>query len=286
MDAEGAGQGAGPLKPGSSDPGSAGGEVGYCRPPAEHRFKKGRSGNPGGRPRKQKPQVELPQGTHGPSERMANQLLLQEAYRQVVIREGDKVIELPAIQAVFRSMNVSAMKGNRLAQKMVAELVANVEEEHRLQQKSYFETVAEYKMNWEREFEELQRRGLPLPDPVPHPADIHIDYRTGKVRILGPFCPEEKAAWDKNLDRRAAAQEVVNECAQRSGRTRNPRMKEILLDEWHHEQLMFDIINDVLPERYKAVLKNRSYAEGASSPGKAREILAERRRAMKATRRP
>lgn len=30
-------------------------EVGYCRPPKKHRFRKGQSGNPGGRPRKPKP---------------------------------------------------------------------------------------------------------------------------------------------------------------------------------------------------------------------------------------
>ena len=55
-------------------------------------------------------------------------------------------------------------------------------------------------------------------------------------------------------------------------------MKEILLDEWHHEQLMFDIINDVMPDRYKAKLENRSYREGASRAGHARAMLAERRR--------
>jgi hypothetical protein len=255
--------------------------IGYRNPPAEHRFQKGRSGNPNGRPRKQKPQVQLPTGTHGPSERLGNQLLLEEAYRPVTIREGDKVIELPAIQAVFRSMNVSAMKGNRLAQKMVAELVANVEEEHRKQQQSYFEAVAEYKMDWEREFEALKKRGLPLPDPVPHPDDIHVDYRTGTVRIAGPFCPEEKATWDKSLERRAAAQEAVTNSSDRYKCSRNPRLKELYLDEWHSEQLMFDIINDAMPERYKATLENRSYRESASRPGKASEIMAEKRRWMK-----
>ena len=43
-------------------------EVGYGRPPAEHRFRKGRSGNPRGRPRRD-PRALPPVGqTVGPSE--------------------------------------------------------------------------------------------------------------------------------------------------------------------------------------------------------------------------
>jgi hypothetical protein len=33
--------------------------------------------------------------------------------------------------------------------------------------------------------------------------------------------------------------------------------------------MMFDIINDSMPERYKAKLQNRSYREGATREGKA-----------------
>ena len=135
--------------------------VGYRNPPAAHRFRKGQSGNPNGRPRKKKPQVVLREGTHGAAERLGNQLLLEEAYRPVVLREGDKVIEMPAIQAVFRAMNVAAMKGNRLTQKMVAEMVANVEEEHRKLQQDYFETMATYKMDCEREIARCRSLGFP-----------------------------------------------------------------------------------------------------------------------------
>ncbi len=36
---------------------------------------------------------------------------------------------------------------------------------------------------------------------------------------------------------------------------------------------MFDILNDIVPPRYKAKLENRSYAEGASREGEALEEL-------------
>lgn len=241
--------------------------VGYRNPPAEHRFQKGRSGNPNGRPRKQKPQVQLPTGTHSPSERLGNQLLLEEAYRPVTVREGETVIELPAIQAVFRSMTLAAMKGNRLTQKMIAELVAGVEEEHRLLQKSYFEATADYKMKWEQEIERCRRLGLPEPTPVPHPDDIRVDFRNGTVSIEGPLCEDEKAALNRMIDRRNAAQEEVTYCANEYRKTRSPRMKEILLGDWIAEQRIFDIINDKLPSRYKVTLENRNFAHSVSNEG-------------------
>jgi hypothetical protein len=250
--------------------------VGYGNPPVEHRFKKGQSGNPRGRPRKPKAAPDLPLGSHGPSERLGSKLLLQEAYRPVVVREGDKVIELPAIQAVFRAMNVSAMKGNRLAQKMVAELVAGVEEEHRLLRTSFFETAATYKLNWEQEIARCRQLGLPVPSPVPHPDDIHIDVRTGTAKIEGPMTDDEKAEWDRHLARRAEAQKEVTYYATKYRRTRNPKMKELLLEGWLHEQRIFDIINDKLPSRYKLKLENRTYVEGASREGQTMTAAAKR----------
>jgi hypothetical protein len=49
------------------------------------------------------------------------------------------------------------------------------------------------------------------------------------------------------------------------------------LKEWHWEQRMFDILNDIVPKRYKAKLENRSYREGASQAGKALEELRAKR---------
>ncbi len=95
-------------------------EVGYGKPPAHKQFRRGRSGNPGGRPR-------------GMTARRAWALALKEAYRPVTVREGDKVLTLPAIQAVLRSQVALAAKGNGPAQRALIETIQAIEKERAVQ---------------------------------------------------------------------------------------------------------------------------------------------------------
>ncbi len=250
-------------------------EVGYGKPPAEHRFQKGQSGNPNGRPKGSKNQPRVNTG-HGM--RAAEEYLRLEAYRPVTIREGDKVVELPAIQAVFRAMGVSAMKGNRFAQKTMAELVTDLERRDAEARLELFEVMFEYKQRWDKEIERCRKNDLPLPEPVPHPDDIILNTRTGEVRIEGPETKEQKAFYDQALKRRQEAQEEVSYFADKYRRSRSEKHKAMWLEEWHWEQRMFDIINDSLAPRYKAKLKDRSYREGASRAGETLKAFVEDRK--------
>jgi Family of unknown function (DUF5681) len=90
--------------------------VGYGKPPTHTRFRKGRSGNPGGRP-------------HGMTARRATALALKELYRLVPVREGDKLIKMPAIQLVLRSKVALAAKGNGPAQRALFEIARVLEKE-------------------------------------------------------------------------------------------------------------------------------------------------------------
>jgi len=94
--------------------------VGYGKPPVHSRFRKGRSGNPGGRPRQ------------AATER-AKALALQEAYRTVTVKEGGRARALPAIQAVLRSQIALAVKGNGPAQRALIAAVHALEQERAME---------------------------------------------------------------------------------------------------------------------------------------------------------
>ena len=245
-------------------------KVGYGRPPLEHRFRSGQSGNPRGRPRgaSNKPKVDTGMGMRG-----AEAYLRAEAYRMVTLREGDKVIELPAIQAVFRAMGVSAMKGNRFAQRTIAEMITKVEQEDFASRLEAFGTWVEYKREWDAAIERAENAGIEPPCPIPHPDDVILDPHTGGVAFTGPLTKEARDRLDEALKRRAEAQENVNYFAEKYRKTRSMDLKARYLEEWHFEQRMFDIINDTVSKRYKARLENRSYKEGASRSGTALEEL-------------
>ena len=78
------------------------------------KFQKGQSGNPTGRRR------------YTDSQR-GKQLLLEEANRLVTIREGEKKLRIPAVQAALRSLFFAAMKGNTSAQRMVLNALGEIE---------------------------------------------------------------------------------------------------------------------------------------------------------------
>jgi hypothetical protein len=89
-------------------------QVGYARPPLQSRFKKGQSGNPTGRRRRATDTVR------------GNDLLRQEADRLVTVREGDKVVRMPAARAAVRRLFHAAVQGDWSALKMVLAVLQDI----------------------------------------------------------------------------------------------------------------------------------------------------------------
>jgi hypothetical protein len=81
--------------------------VGYRRPPKQHQFKPGQSGNPKGRPK----------GTP-----TLQEVMVREAAKHVKLKQGDKIIVVPKLEALARRVFNKALEGDLAAARMIFQL--------------------------------------------------------------------------------------------------------------------------------------------------------------------
>src|SRR6476646_178471 len=85
-------------------------KIGYGRPPQATRFKRGKSGNPRGRPK-------------GARSRGIDQDLLEELTERVTVREGDREKRLTKQRALVKQWVAKGLKGDNRANSEIFKLV-------------------------------------------------------------------------------------------------------------------------------------------------------------------
>jgi hypothetical protein len=164
----------------------------YRKPPVEFQFKPNQSGNRAGRPPQKKGLVGSALGG-GIADRLSV-MALEEATRQVTIREGDKVSQLPAMQALLRTMFRAAANGDTKAGKQLVDLITRTEGARVATATETLQYSVQYQERNLALLAKYEREGAEPPEIYPHPDDFVFDWKVGEFQILGPRSREEAGA--------------------------------------------------------------------------------------------
>ena len=217
-------------------------EVGFGKPPREHQFKKGQSGNPKGRP----PRKKATPITH--YNEPFKDIVLAEAYRKVSIQEGGKTVKLSLAEAGVRSIMLNAGNGNVQCQKMLTQMLTNIEKQDRIDKEAIFKEALEYKEKYSILVEELKRAGHPDPEIIPHPDHIHLDFALAEVKVKGPVTAQQKEKWDAMKERRSEAIANIKEARDMLMNTKNEKKKAMYRKDIDCEKAILAILNRYLDD--------------------------------------
>ena len=148
-----------------------------------------------GRPPKQKPVAARAEAGVGGGifDRVAA-MALEEAMRPITVREGDRIEQLPAMQAVLRAMFRNAAHNEVKTQRQILDLVNGAESARATAAAERLVFLTKLRERGLKSIAEHKRKGLPPPELYPSPYDIITDEATGETTIDGPTTKEEAGA--------------------------------------------------------------------------------------------
>lgn len=163
-------------------------EIGYGKPPRWGRFRKGRSGNPNGRPRK----VRAPASAIV-ADSASDDMLRRELTRKVRVKEGGKSQDLTMHEVILRSLTQTAAKGNPQAQREAIRLARELEQRDAARREAAeaevqntFDAMVRYQQRRASVWAEAAKTGTEPQEPWPHPDDVLLDYDMLTSRVRGP----------------------------------------------------------------------------------------------------
>ncbi|WP_407639080.1 DUF5681 domain-containing protein [Aliiroseovarius sediminilitoris] len=68
-------------------------------------------------------------------------IILDEAYRDFTVRDGDRNVTVPMAQAVMRALAVNAVTGQHRSQRLFAELLGSTERENKQMSDEWAQTA-------------------------------------------------------------------------------------------------------------------------------------------------
>lgn len=155
--------------------------VGYGKPPVQHQFKKGQSGNPNGRPRRNTARPARPI-----SRSNLDELVMEETSRVIEMRENGRLVKMTVSRANLRAIQVKALRGDHRSQELLFEIARDAESRRDGRASELLRVFNEMKAKWRALCEQCDRAGEARPISIPHPDDIRFDHDRQTLTTLGP----------------------------------------------------------------------------------------------------